>query len=85
MIPIDLECIEKRRASVVTPNLGKCGNPPIRVMDEKQKGHKICYTATMNPATEEEAAKVDEGAEFHIGGVSELIGFSVHGCLVKFV
>jgi hypothetical protein len=85
MVAIDLECIKKRRASVVTPNLGKCGNPPIRFRDEKQKGYKICYAVTANPARAEEAANGDDGAVFHIRPVSELIVFSVRGCLIEFI
>jgi hypothetical protein len=54
------------RASVATLNLSKRGHAPIHVMDEKQKGDKICYKATINPAREEEAVNGENGAGFHL-------------------
>jgi hypothetical protein len=64
IVSIDPECIKKRHASVGTPNLGRCGNSPVIVMDEKQKSEKICDKVRINLASENEAANRDNRAQF---------------------
>jgi hypothetical protein len=84
-ISIDPECIEKRRVSVITPNLANCAHPPIITMDEKQKGYNISYQANVNPAREGEAVNGDNQAEFHLKGVSGSLVFAPHDYLIKFL